>query len=495
MEISKKIYEEKPKNLWKSADLKHYQVHVKLSSPDSTTESEEKDERVVYMEDLEKRKKVYGICGECNEPGTGFFWCQPCNAKRFKDNFKNWTSGNQDIDKLIQQSQLNAVSCGKFLEWIPFENFKNVKYIASGGFGKIYSANWPEGYIYYWNIENQEWKRNSNRNVALKSLDNSSNISAEFLNEIEAHLQVHLFDVVQCRGITLDPVTKNYMMILKYCEHGNLKNYLNKSKSFVDYNSKIQILFRISRGLLDIHDAGKVHKDFHSGNILFSSVPFISDLGMCQPANNEVIEGGVYGVIPYMAPEVLRGYQYTKASDIYSFGIVINELISEETPFNDIPHDHFLAINICKGIRPKIHKSTPKLLKDLIIKCWDTKAENRPTVRELHQILKKWAQGNNEGSEISLQIKNYNRSMKQRFKNKKNIQSHPQAIYTSRLLNLKNLPEPENSSDLTSFQFNYDANYASQSELTNQISECFDTQLSESDLNEINQDNENNTDE
>ena len=36
------------------------------------------------MEDLEKRKEVYGICGECNEPGTGITWCQPCNSKRLK---------------------------------------------------------------------------------------------------------------------------------------------------------------------------------------------------------------------------------------------------------------------------------------------------------------------------------------------------------------------------------------------------------------------------
>ena len=54
------------------------------------------------MEDLEKRKEAYGICGECNEPDTGDRWCQPCNAKRFKENFKNWTSGNKDIDELIQ---------------------------------------------------------------------------------------------------------------------------------------------------------------------------------------------------------------------------------------------------------------------------------------------------------------------------------------------------------------------------------------------------------
>src|SRR5688572_10409091 len=134
------------------------------------------------MEDLEKRKKVYGICGECNEPGTGSEWCQPCNAKRLKENFKNWTSGNKDIDELIQHSQLNATCGANCLEWVPFENFKNVTYIAKGGFGKIYSADWPEGNLLNWNIRKQIWDRNPETRVALKSLDNSSGIiSADFL--------------------------------------------------------------------------------------------------------------------------------------------------------------------------------------------------------------------------------------------------------------------------------------------------------------------------
>ena len=136
------------------------------------------------MKDLEKRKEVYGICEECNKPGTGMNWCQPCNAKRFKENFKNWTSGNKDIDELIQYSQLNAVHYSKCLEWIPFENLQNVTYITRGGFGKIYSADWPEGRFRSWDIENQKWKRDLNVKVALKSLDNSSNISTNFLNEV-----------------------------------------------------------------------------------------------------------------------------------------------------------------------------------------------------------------------------------------------------------------------------------------------------------------------
>ncbi|CAB4424328.1 unnamed protein product [Rhizophagus irregularis] len=89
--------EEEPKWLWESIDYNKYQRHVAIS----TTESEDVDDTIVYIEDLEKRKRVYGICGECKEPGTGEYWCQPCNAKRFKDNFKNWTSGNENIDEFI----------------------------------------------------------------------------------------------------------------------------------------------------------------------------------------------------------------------------------------------------------------------------------------------------------------------------------------------------------------------------------------------------------
>ena len=98
----------------------------------------------------------------------------------------------------------------------------------------------------------------------------------------------------------------------------------------------------------------------------------------------------------------------------------------------------------------------------MITKCWDAKAENRPTSKELYQILKKWndeIEGNKD-SEIYFQIKECDEISRSKFKNRSNedksksLQTHPQAIYTSRLLNFKNLPEPVNSSNLSSFQFN-----------------------------------------
>ncbi|GET02123.1 kinase-like domain-containing protein [Rhizophagus clarus] len=227
--------EERPKSLWKRDG--YYQIHATASTIDSITESENADETIVYMEDLEKRKK---------------------------DNFENWTSGNKVIDEFIQQSQLNAVYYAKCLEWIPFEKFQNITYIAEGGFGKIYSAELPEGVIEYWDIENQKWNRFIFDKYALKSLKNSSDICPDFLNEIKSHLQIYLNYAVLCFGITQDPNTKEYMMVLFYCENGNLRSYINESETYISYRSKIDELRTIARGLLDIHNSGFVHKDFHS---------------------------------------------------------------------------------------------------------------------------------------------------------------------------------------------------------------------------------------
>ena len=66
----------------------------------------------------------YGLCRECNQRNTGHLWCKACNTKHFQQNFENWTSGNNYIDKFIQNSQLSEhTSWGSeinALEWIPY---------------------------------------------------------------------------------------------------------------------------------------------------------------------------------------------------------------------------------------------------------------------------------------------------------------------------------------------------------------------------------------
>jgi len=143
-------------------------------------------DKLIPNEELNQRYKKYGLCKGCKQPKTTSFysnWCQLCNSKRFQQNFKNWTSGNSDVDKLIQESQLNAKRSYEKLEWIEYDRFKNTEYITKGGFGKVYKANWKDGRITRWNFETNQWNRYE-RTVALKSLNNSKDITSEFLNEV-----------------------------------------------------------------------------------------------------------------------------------------------------------------------------------------------------------------------------------------------------------------------------------------------------------------------
>src|SRR5437763_2723343 len=134
-------------------------------------------------------------------------------------------------------------------------------------------------------------------------------------------------NVVYCFGITKDSKTNDFMMVMNYAENGNLRHHLNNSFNSMDWGRKLNTLQYIASGLKEIHDNGLIHHDFHCGNILnSSSLIYITDLGLCRPANEKPSQSGVYGVLPYVAPEVLRGKEYTQASDIYGFGVIAYEV-------------------------------------------------------------------------------------------------------------------------------------------------------------------------
>src|ERR1043165_2576973 len=93
-------------------------------------------------------------------------------------------------------------------------------------------------------------------------------------------------DIVECYGISQDPETKNFMMVMKYIPDGNMRQYLKSHYSKLDLIDKLNFLHDTARGLKDIHNKGFIHKDLHSGNILnddADKLSYITDLGLCKP--------------------------------------------------------------------------------------------------------------------------------------------------------------------------------------------------------------------
>src|SRR5436190_1940500 len=105
---------------------------------------------------------------------------------------EGWTSENPDIDKFIKDTMYakhyDQYDCLKYLEWVPFDRFTNIKQIGKGGFAKVYSAIWIDGKSYYIK-QNNEKSAPVPIAIALKRLNESQNMSAEYLNEVYYYIK------------------------------------------------------------------------------------------------------------------------------------------------------------------------------------------------------------------------------------------------------------------------------------------------------------------
>jgi serine/threonine protein kinase len=182
-----------------------------------------------------------------------------------------------------------------------------------------------------------------------------------------------------------------------------------------------------------------IHRDLHTGNILILphieyfansnliSKICISDMGLCREVSNisNTDETKIYGVMPYVAPEVLRGQPHTQAADIYSFGMIMYFIATGRQPFANCAHDNILALNICNDFRPEINEQeNPKRYIELMKKCWNPNPDNRPKAIEIKE-------------EINRQIiEAKNNKIRFSCVGFDQLNLHPKACYTSRLLNL-----------------------------------------------------------
>jgi len=124
-------------------------------------------------------QKAFWRCKKCGEQYVNTNgWCNPCEINDLKNNFTNWTSGNEIIDNLIQGMQLKIDSRDDVIfEWVPYDRFHNIEEKGEDGFAKIYSATWN-------GVVNKSGTMKFDRKVALKYLCSPQNLTNESLNKV-----------------------------------------------------------------------------------------------------------------------------------------------------------------------------------------------------------------------------------------------------------------------------------------------------------------------
>ncbi|RHZ85265.1 hypothetical protein Glove_67g129 [Diversispora epigaea] len=344
------------------------------------------DEFRIDNNSVEKQK-----CNNCQNWHQATQYCEFCIRKYLENNFGNWTSGNNEINKLIQECQQKTVVPHKVIEWIEYDRIENVEHLAEGGYATIYTAFWKDGGYEEWNSKSQILERFGRQRIALKRLNDSNSNNVHWFQEVTLSFTLDKTSafLVNCYGLTKDPSTQDYMLVLNYYDT-NLKQFLKDNYQSLTLLKKYSIIYDITNSLCEIHYHNITHRDLHSGNFLYDSrnnIWYISDLGFSGPVDKQL--DSIYGNLPYVAPEILCKKDYTKNSDVYSLGIIMWEVITGETPFIDheFNSDSYLVLAIINGYRPKIYKHIPDEYVTLMKQCWDANPDNRPDAETIRNKI------------------------------------------------------------------------------------------------------------
>src|SRR5688572_2534931 len=128
----------------------------------------------------------------------------------------------------------------------------------------------------------------------------------------------------------------------------------------------------------------------------------------------------------------------TKASDVYSFGMIMWILTAGIRPYCDRPHDKQLVQEICSGLRPKVVSGTPPVFARLMLQCLDANPLNRPTASQLYECLDNWVTAICDDPDPSDLSNQFDAAEEIKFANLRFnvLPCHEKAIYYSRPLDM-----------------------------------------------------------
>jgi len=192
-------------------------------------------------------------------------------------------------------------------------------------------------------------------------------------------------------GASIDK--KNYYMITEYLPKGSLFDYIHRDRGKINEREQINIAYEIAVALKYLHSRNVVHCDLKSSNILIDDnwKIKIGDFGLSRFFTLDDTEESKsrIGTPHWMAPEVLKGGKYQHSADIFSFGMILWEIISLEIPYYGI--DPYQVISLvaeqCRIV--KVPEKGNVVIRNLIAKCLDYESANRPQLDEIVDILGK----------------------------------------------------------------------------------------------------------
>ncbi|KAL1553853.1 hypothetical protein AAHA92_14475 [Salvia divinorum] len=366
---------------------------------------EQKDDRLEFLPELiasvkeaalQSLKEVKDKVREDSDLGSA----HDADTKEDAQNHKDGVDGNMELEvdsendnvdhSKIELTKAEAEALDRGLQTIRNEDLEEIRELGSGTYGAVYHGKWKGS------------------DVAIKRIKAScftgrpserERLIADFWKEALILSSLHHPNVVSFYGVVRDGPDGSLATVTEFMVNGSLKQFLQKKDRTIDRRKRLIIAMDAAFGMEYLHGKNIVHFDLKCENLLVNMrdphrpVCKIGDLGLSKVKQHTLVSGGVRGTLPWMAPELLSGKSnmVTEKIDVYSFGIVMWELLTGDEPYTDMHCASIIGGIVNNTLRPQIPTWCDPEWKLLMESCWGSEPAERPSFSEIAQKLRNMA--------------------------------------------------------------------------------------------------------
>ncbi|KAI3507107.1 hypothetical protein L1887_21874 [Cichorium endivia] len=355
---------DKPKLLCKLTSLlSEIGLNIQEAHAFSTTDGYSLDVFVVYGWPYEETEKLRDVLATEIPRVEEIPWSKTSQVLPFKDLEK----------KNFQESVKMPVDVDGTDVWeIDIKLLKFEYRICGGSYGDLYKGTF------------------CTQDVAIKALKDeylNENVQREFAQEVYIMRKIRHKNVVQFIGACTRP--PNLCIVTEFMAGGSVYDFLHNQKGHFDVPAVLKIAILVSKGMNYLHENNIIHRDLKSANLLMdeNGIVKVSDFGVARVQNKSGIMTAETGTYRWMAPEVIEHRPYNHKADVFSFGIVLWELLTHKLPYANLTPLQAAIGVVQKGLRPVIPKHTHHGIVGLLEKCWQHDPSLRPEFSEIITIL------------------------------------------------------------------------------------------------------------
>ncbi|XP_040949961.1 serine/threonine-protein kinase STY46 isoform X2 [Gossypium hirsutum] len=215
----------------------------------------------------------------------------------------------------------------------------------------------------------------------------NENLRREFTQEVNIMRKIQHKNVVQFFGACTTP--PNLCIVTEFMSGGSIYDLLHKQKSGFKLPLLLKLAIDVSEGMSYLHQNGIMHRDLKAANLLMdeNGVVKIADFGVARVQAQTGVMTAETGTYRWMAPEVIEHKPYDHKADVFSFGVVLWEMLTGKLPYENLTPLQAAVGVVQKGLRPVIPQHTRPKFVELLERCWQQDPSLRPEFSEITNLL------------------------------------------------------------------------------------------------------------